>query len=346
MRGLTALFLLTCTPAIGQDWATRDLCHTPPLPVTAEDFAPHSLDDLEARAKTFANPRGRFWKVTHANGQVSHLWGTLHASLPSVLNLPDVAKSEIETARALAVEIDYTYPSRDALLGRYDLPGRFIEAGDPFLPPDPTDLSFLGQDPVDWVFERFDAEGFEDAFMIYSYAGLAEFLLSDPCEDFNSGIIPTQDSLIQTFAHIADADVISLETPDDLITDLATEPETAKAIIALQTAYLKPPENPRNFNASVQLYLEGRLGLMMAWDMAHMQATYGDQGLRYLEVADDYLLSIRNRRFVDRITSELETGGVFVAVGAFHLPGETGLIALLRNDGFEVARIPLPGEAP
>ena len=182
--------------------------------------------------------------------------------------------------------------------------------------------------------------------MIYSYASLAEFLLSDPCEDFNSGIIPIQDSLIQTYAHIADADVISLEIPNDLVTDLAEDPETAKAIIAIQAAYLKPPDNPRNYNASVQLYLEGRLGLMMSWDMAHMQATYGDQGLRYLETADDYLLTKRNQRFVDRITSELETGGVFIAVGAFHLPGETGLIALLRNDGFEVARIPLPGEAP
>lgn len=34
-----------------------------------------------------------------------------------------------------------------------------------------------------------------------------------------------------------------------------------------------------------------------------------------------------------------------VVVGALHLGGEAGLLALLRDGGYEVERIRLPGEA-
>ena len=42
---------------------------------------------------------------------------------------------------------------------------------------------------------------------------------------------------------------------------------------------------------------------------------------------------------------ELRTGGVFMAIGSYHLPGEAGMIELLRREGFRVTRIPLAGEA-
>jgi hypothetical protein len=38
--------------------------------------------------------------------------------------------------------------------------------------------------------------------------------------------------------------------------------------------------------------------------------------------------------------------GMFVAVGALHLPGGTGLIASLRQRGYELKPLPLPFSAP
>ncbi|MEO0360536.1 MAG: TraB/GumN family protein, partial [Pseudomonadota bacterium] len=40
-----------------------------------------------------------------------------------------------------------------------------------------------------------------------------------------------------------------------------------------------------------------------------------------------------------RAAEELAKGGVFIAVGALHLPTEDGLVELLRADGYEVTRV-------
>ena len=39
-----------------------------------------------------------------------------------------------------------------------------------------------------------------------------------------------------------------------------------------------------------------------------------------------------------RLAPLLAQGGVFVAVGALHLPGETGLVEALRGAGWRVTR--------
>ena len=339
--------LLATAPAVAQDWATRDLCLSDPVPVTAKLAAPHDLAVLSAEASLIANPIGKFWRITHPNGAESHLWGTMHVAHPVVLDLPDIAKDAIDDARVVALEIDFTYPDRDAIYTRYDLPGRYREGGDPFAPQGMLDLSYLGSDAEGWVLDRLDSMGAgEDGLFVLTYAGLAELLLSDPCEDFTTGVIPTQDSLIQTYAHIAGAAVRGLEPPGEYVADLAKDPDTAKAVVAVYASYLQPPANTEAYNAFIQLYREGRLGLMAAWDAAHLQSVYPNEGLSALQRTDAYLLAARNDRFLSRIASDLQTGDVFMAVGAAHLPGETGLVEGLRAEGYTVTRIPLPGEAP
>ena len=51
------------------------------------------------------------------------------------------------------------------------------------------------------------------------------------------------------------------------------------------------------------------------------------------------ILDGRNRAWLPGLAAELSRGGAFVAVGALHLPGEAGLIELLRKQGFTVARM-------
>lgn len=347
MRAAALLLTLALWPVttLAQDWATPAFCDAPPRAITEGDFAPHDLSALEASASEIPNGVGRLWEVTAPNGAISHLWGTFHVSVPQILDLPEEVKGQISDARVVALEIDFTFPDRESFLMQYDLPGRYRDPGDPFLPQDTLDLSFLGRDAEGWVYDRMYSFGIgEDALYVLTYAGLAELLLSDPCEDLNAGTIPVQDDLIHTLGHITGAEVLGLETPGEFLTDLADDDATAKAITMVYASYLQPTDDPAARVAGFQLYLEGRLGMLAAWDAAHLAHTFGDEGAKALALTDAYLLDARNERFLERVGPELETGGVFLAVGAAHLPGQNGLVAMLRDRGYDVTRIALPGE--
>ena len=61
-------------------------------------------------------------------------------------------------------------------------------------------------------------------------------------------------------------------------------------------------------------------------------------GALYDEVMAE-LVGARNRAWLDRLEAELARGGAFVAVGALHLPGADGLVALLRARGWTLTRL-------
>jgi uncharacterized protein YbaP (TraB family) len=54
----------------------------------------------------------------------------------------------------------------------------------------------------------------------------------------------------------------------------------------------------------------------------------------------------RNQRMLARLLPMLRESRVFVAVGALHLPGDQGLITLLRQEGYVLSPLPLPFSAP
>jgi hypothetical protein len=54
----------------------------------------------------------------------------------------------------------------------------------------------------------------------------------------------------------------------------------------------------------------------------------------------DILLYNRNENWVEKLKTILPDRSVVVAVGAGHLPGERGVINLLRKAGFTVKPIP------
>lgn len=58
-----------------------------------------------------------------------------------------------------------------------------------------------------------------------------------------------------------------------------------------------------------------------------------DDGLGQYE---DLLLNNRNRNWVDKLKPIMKERPVIIAVGAGHLPGEKGLISLLRKEGYTV----------
>jgi uncharacterized protein YbaP (TraB family) len=51
------------------------------------------------------------------------------------------------------------------------------------------------------------------------------------------------------------------------------------------------------------------------------------------------IITDRNHVMAERASTYLAKGGAFMAVGALHLPGEEGLVELLRKQGFTVTSV-------
>jgi uncharacterized protein YbaP (TraB family) len=82
-------------------------------------------------------------------------------------------------------------------------------------------------------------------------------------------------------------------------------------------------------------YKREDLAAMMAINEAAMAT--GDQ--RLAREFQRRLVVDRNHRMAERMEPWLKQGGAFVAVGALHLPGEQGLISLLRQRGYSVRAV-------
>ncbi len=78
-----------------------------------------------------------------------------------------------------------------------------------------------------------------------------------------------------------------------------------------------------------------------------MEAFFGPgKGRRIFDLAHGYLLYERNQTFAETARPLFDQGGTVIAVGAYHLPGEQGLVTMFRNLGFQVERVPVAGEVP
>jgi len=93
-------------------------------------------------------------------------------------------------------------------------------------------------------------------------------------------------------------------------------------------------ELPRQMEGLTAAYLSGDLDRIDG--VAREQ--YGDMPPAVRRWFDEYLLDRRNARMLTRLSALLGEGTVFVAVGALHLGGESGLIAGLRRLGYRVER--------
>lgn len=341
--GALLIGLLLPVSAAAKSWDTPAACEVTHPAIHAESIAPLTEPELVAAGQDVINGTGRLWQITTPEGAVSHLWGTYHTTDRSVLDLPDQVKGLINTAKTVMVEVDFTFKTRREIARAREYPGWWR--------PDYSNFVFsprttgLPHKIVDWVEIRLIELGFgQTAANHLTLAAIANLLLTDRCDDFKLGTIPIQDSLIQTLGHIAGAQIIGLEGPNDLMTHLTVFPETALAMIKVYGSYLDPDATIKERATSIALYRRGLIGSMIVWDAKHISDTLGKDGREALKEADAYLLEQRNLNWLPTLVTQLDAGGGFVAVGSFHLPGPTGLVELFRARGYKVERIPLPGE--
>jgi uncharacterized protein YbaP (TraB family) len=130
--------------------------------------------------------------------------------------------------------------------------------------------------------------------------------------------------------------ILGLETLDDQMLVMAGVPE------ADQVGVLKVTLKSRGRMGDVA---ETMVQRYLAREMAKVLPLQGEmiraQGVDPSGFASFHhaLLTLRNPRMRDTALPILEAGEAFIAVGALHLIGDDGLVALLRAAGYEVTAV-------
>ncbi|MCB6176959.1 TraB/GumN family protein [Rhodobacter sp. Har01] len=346
MRAALTGLALCGGPAGAQDWFTPETCRVERAEVRAQAYPPDLEARLAAEAAKVPNGVGRLWKITSAEGAVSHLWGTYHTPHPALLDLPAAFRAVLAEARVVALEFDPTPDSRDDAREAYAVDWMWQPDWAP-----PQDRSEIPPEVLDWIGRRMSDIGWDAGYLPQmSDAGLLSLLLTDPCGDYLAGVLPGQDYLIAQQAALAGIEVTGLQEPEDLGRQLndPLRAAQARAAVILYAAYLGPEGALPDARATAfALYLQGRLAELDLWAADWLAAVLGPaEAARVLRVTEDYILVERNGFFVLAARPLLDSGGAVLAVGAAHLPGELGMVEMLRDAGYRVERVLLPGEVP
>ena len=345
-RAVLALALSTAGPAAAQDWFTHAACTGAVARIDPLAYPPALQDEYQAALEAIPNPVGRLWRITTPGGAVSHLWGTYHTPHPLLLDLPDTFRTILAEARVVALEFDPLPDSRTELVSAFDTEMLWKPWGS--APDDRADISPV---VLAWIQARMADIDWDVTYLPQmTDAGLFLLILADPCGDYLSQVLPGQDNYIAQVAYLAGAKVTGLQQPQDLALQL-TDPSraaNARALIQFFGASLGPDAaNPGMRSTSHALYLQGRLGEMDLWFSDLLERVFPpDEADRIERLALDYVLVERNGFFVAAARPLLDEGGAVIAVGASHLPGDLGMVEMLRDAGYDVERVPLPGEPP
>jgi len=267
---------------------------------------------------------GLLWRIERAGVAASHLFGTIHVTEPRVLDLPDPVRAAFESADSATFEVIMTDSVRMQLAQAMVLSdGRTLEG--------------LLEAPL--YRRTVDAAahyGLPAEQLRYLKPWAIAMILSVPQEELlrsASGILPL-DQYLQGEAQRLGIPLFALETVEEqiaLFDDLSIPDQAAM----LSSAVDQSGDIATLFDELTRQYLAGDL----AGIHASMAEQSKDMDPRFVEVFLLRFNEARNRTMAERMAPSLEAGGAFIAVGALHLPGETGLLKLLAERGYSLARV-------
>lgn len=267
--------------------------------------------------------QGVLWKV-EKGGAASHVFGTIHSVDKRVLTLPDPVAHAFEESSSFTLEIatDEWTPKKLAILMR--------------LPEDRELEAVVGPELFEDIVEAGSRYGIpsENLELLKPWALLSLFGI--PPSEFSRGQEGelALDNWLQKQALDRPIPVYGLETVEEQA-EIFNGMSEADQVMLLGKAVAD--------NATIDVWYEQLLQDYLARDLAALHAMTTESvpkdDERLFRLLQRRLVIDRNHRMVAQMLKRLGQGGAFIAVGALHLPGEEGILNLLKQRGFEISRV-------
>lgn len=259
-----------------------------------------------------------FWSVTDEQGTQNWLLGTVHSEDPRLLEFPPELLEALQGSERLALELVPDASMLDELNQAMHYDRDKLE-------------QVLGGElyaEVVALLERHYGMGEPAVRRMRPWA--VAMTLSIPAPE--TGLF--MDLALSFRASGMGRDVIALETLNEQLDFLAGIDE-ANQIEMVRQAVDEFDRMGEMFESLISAYLAGDLDRLEKLSREEIDKMDPELVRHFEQVG----LVERNHRMVERALPYLRKGGLVIAVGALHLPGEDGLIELLRAEGFEVEGI-------
>lgn len=252
------------------------------------------------------------WKIDHDSiATSSYLFGTMHLPDSRVIELFNEHGNTIDQCEAVAVELILKPSDAFSMM-----PSMVMK--------DSTLRDFYSPDE----YKKVDAVIKSEMGMLSMFANkMKPVFISTTIQQmrFGGDIKYVVDQYIQDEAKKLGKELIGIETVEEQMGALTGMPLKMQAEMLLD--YVSDIEkNDSLTHVLVDTYLDQSLSGLLD--------IYSEDELP--EEMNDNLVIIRNIKMSRRIAKMMRKQATFVAVGALHLPGETGLINMLREAGFTV----------
>jgi uncharacterized protein YbaP (TraB family) len=328
---LLAAALLAVLFSVSPAAAADDSCSGKDLMAELKQSDPARYAEVVKEADAVLNGKGIFWKIEKPGLKPSWLLGSMHVTDPRVLSLPAYAQAAHDSADTIVIESDEILDEKKAaaaLLARPDLT----------MFTDGTTIDKL-LSPEDYA--RLDAGLKQRGIPLSAVSRMRPWMIASAvalpaCEIARKAKgVQFLDQKIAADAIKQGKQVKGLETLAEQLQAMAELPMEFHLKSLIETLELGPKMNDV-VETMTDLYLSGDVGMTIPMLKTVSPEEGGDGDYAAFE---QRIILDRNKVMADRAAPILANGNVFMAVGALHLPGDQGVIQLLRKQGFAVTAV-------
>jgi uncharacterized protein YbaP (TraB family) len=257
---------------------------------------------------------GVFFRVSKENVPASHILGTIHVSDPRVIEKVSGARQLVGQSDQLLLELDLSNETMEIITRAS------------FYADDTTLDQVVGVELAHASVELLREHGIPPEIA----------MRMQPWAVFSSLAMPPEtgiplDMQILSQARGAGIDVSGIETPEEQIAALSALAEDEHAMVLLSTV-CEYERWQGLLDEMIELYLDSDLAGLAA--ISEQPVDPSVQPL--MDKLNEALLVNRNAVMVERMLPMLELGNQYVAIGALHLVGETGILNQLAARGYTI----------
>jgi uncharacterized protein len=332
MKRLGILFLALVFSVMPARAEAPPACQGTDLLAKLKAESPSGYDAVLREAAAVPNGEAVFWKIEGKGVQPSYLLGTAHVTDLRVTGLPVEIMEPLLGASVIALELKELADEKALMMGAMRHARHMV------LPPGQSLWDLIPDADEPAIRDNANLPpGAAKSIFGYQPWVVAGMLTTPACEIARKQAgIPSLDTTLARQAARQNATLVGLETMEEQLSVFARMP------LDLQAGYLVAVARQGSktldyFETLISLY-EQRLVTAYLPLVKRLEPPDKDSAAMAAFVNTD-LVSTRNHTMARRAQGILAQGNAFIAVGALHLPGDDGLVELIRKAGYKVTPV-------